>query len=93
MRGRPPTRKTGAYTAAERMRRCRRRLKRPQPSAKTVVKQQRRAEREAELAATVKASQTLGAKLYGVLYADPPGVRRSIRVKPVSIVPIITTRH
>jgi len=55
------------------MRRYRRRLKRSQPSAKTVAKQQRRAEREAQLAATtVKASQTLGAKLYGVVYADPP---------------------
>jgi hypothetical protein len=73
MRGRPPTRKKGAYTAAERMRRYRWRLKRSRPDPKTVAKQQRRAEREAELAAaTIKASQTLRAKLYGVLYVAPP---------------------
>ncbi len=74
MRGRPPIRKKGAYTAAERMRRYRQRLKRSRPNPQTVAKQQRRAEREATLAAaTVKASQQLGAKLYGVLYIDPPG--------------------
>jgi N6-adenosine-specific RNA methylase IME4 len=55
------------------MRRYRRRLKRSQPSAKTVAKQQRRAEREAALtAATIKAAQVLGAILYGVLHVDPP---------------------
>src|SRR6516225_1073812 len=73
MRGRPPKRKKGAYTAAERMRRYRRRLKRARPSAKTIAKQERRAEREAALAAaTVKAAQALGAVFYGVLYVDPP---------------------
>ena len=55
------------------MRRYRRRLKMSRPSAKTVGKQQRRAEREATLAAaTVRAAQVLGAVLYGVLYIDPP---------------------
>jgi N6-adenosine-specific RNA methylase IME4 len=55
------------------MRRYRQRLKRSQPSAKTVAKQQRRAEREATLAvATIKASAALGLELYGVLYVDPP---------------------
>jgi N6-adenosine-specific RNA methylase IME4 len=73
MRGRPPTRKKGAYTPAERARRYRQRLKRSRPDPKTVAKQLRRAEREATLAvATVKASQALGVKLYGVLSADPP---------------------
>jgi N6-adenosine-specific RNA methylase IME4 len=73
MRGRPPHRKKGAYTDAERMRRYRRRLKRSRPDPKTAAKRQRRAEREAALAAaTLKASQSLGAKLYGVLYVDPP---------------------
>lgn len=39
----------------------------------TVAKQQRRAEREAELAtATAVAAANLGTKLYGVIYADPP---------------------
>jgi len=71
MRGRPPKRKKGAYTAAERMRRYRRRLKRARPSAKTIAKQERRAEREAALAAaTVKAAQALGAVFYGVLYVE-----------------------
>jgi len=51
MRGRPPTRKKGAYTAAERMRRYRRKLKRSQPSAKTLDKQEKRAERERVLGA------------------------------------------
>lgn len=37
------------------------------------AKQQRRAEREAELAnATAVAAATLGRKIYGVIYADPP---------------------
>lgn len=36
-------------------------------------KKQRRADREAALAlSTIKASQKLGTKLYGVIYADPP---------------------
>jgi hypothetical protein len=73
MRGRPPTRKKGAYTPAERARRYRRRLKRSRPDPKTVAKQQRRAEREAAFAAaTRKAAQLLGLVLYGVLYVDPP---------------------
>jgi len=73
MRGRPPLRKKGAYTAAERMRRYRQRRKRSLPSAKTVAKQLRRTEREAALAAaTLRAAQALGAALYGVLYIDPP---------------------
>lgn len=60
MRGRPPICKKGAYTAAERMRRYRQRLKRSRPDPKTAAKQQRRSEREAALAAaTVQASQTL----------------------------------
>ena len=73
MRGRPPTRKKGAYTPAERARRYRQRVKRSRPDPKTTAKQQRRAEREAALAkATIRASQALGVKLYGVLYIDPP---------------------
>ena len=73
MRGRPPTRKKGAYTAAERMRRYRRRLRKSRPDPKTVAKQQRRAEREIALAAkTLLAAGMLGTKLYGVLYVDPP---------------------
>ena len=73
MRGRPPRRKKGAYTAAERMRRYRRGLKRSRPSARTIAKQQRRAEREVALAAaTLRAAEALGTKLYGVLYIDPP---------------------
>jgi N6-adenosine-specific RNA methylase IME4 len=51
MRGRPPARKKGAYTAAERMRRYRRQLKRSRPSPQTVAKQRRRAERERTLGA------------------------------------------
>jgi N6-adenosine-specific RNA methylase IME4 len=44
------------------------------------LKQDRRAEREAELAAaTVRASEQIGSKLYGVIYADPPW-----RFKPYS---------
>jgi hypothetical protein len=50
MRGRPPTRKKGAYTPAERARNYRRRLKRLRPDPKTVAKQRRRAERETALA-------------------------------------------
>jgi N6-adenosine-specific RNA methylase IME4 len=42
-------------------------------TAKPVAKQIRRDERERDLAAaTEAASQTLGTKLYGVIYADPP---------------------
>jgi N6-adenosine-specific RNA methylase IME4 len=73
MRGRPATRKKGAYTPAERARRYRQRLKRSRPDPKTVAKQQRRAERETMLAAaTQKVAQLLGLVLYGVLYIDPP---------------------
>ena len=72
MRGRPPTRKKGAYTPAERAKRYRQRLKRTRPDRKTVAKQQRRAEREKALAeATYRAAQVLGSKLYGVIYLDP----------------------
>ena len=70
--GRPPVRKKGAYTAAERMRRYRRRLKRENPSPKTLAKQQLRSEREAILAERIaKASARLESKLYGVIYMDP----------------------
>ena len=73
MRGRSPTRKKGAYTPAERARRYRQRLKRSRPDPKTIAKQQRRAEREAALAAaTIRAAQALGTALYAVLYVDPP---------------------
>jgi len=55
------------------MRNYRRRLKRSRPDPKTVAKQQQRREREIALAAkTLLAAQILGAKLYGVLYVDPP---------------------
>jgi N6-adenosine-specific RNA methylase IME4 len=67
MRGRPPIRKKGAFTAAERMRRYRKRLKRSRPSAKTLVKQQRRAQRERELATKQLA---LPEKQYGVVLED-----------------------
>jgi N6-adenosine-specific RNA methylase IME4 len=73
MAGRRPIFKKGAMTAAERMRRYRRRLKLTRPDAKTLAKRARRAQREAALAAaTAKASAALGQKLYGVLYVDPP---------------------
>jgi N6-adenosine-specific RNA methylase IME4 len=71
--GRPTILKKGAMTAAERKRRSRRKLKREHPDPKTLAKQQRRAEREAALAAaTLRAAQMLGTVLYGVLYVDPP---------------------
>jgi N6-adenosine-specific RNA methylase IME4 len=55
------------------MRRYRQRLKRSRPDPKTVAKQQKRAEREAALAAaTLRAAETLGTKLYNVLYVDIP---------------------
>jgi N6-adenosine-specific RNA methylase IME4 len=60
-----------AMTPAQRAKAYRDR-KRPNP---TRLKQERRAERERELAArTIAAAEALGAagKLYGVLYADPP---------------------
>jgi len=69
MAGRRPIFKKGAMTAAERMRRYRRRLKQTRPDPKTQVKRERRA---ALAAATAKASAVLGQKLYGVLYVDPP---------------------
>lgn len=73
MRGRPPIFKKGAMTAAERMRRYRRRLKQTRPDPRTLAKRERRAEREAVLAvATAEAAAVLGQKLYGVLYVDPP---------------------
>lgn len=71
--GRPTVFKKGPMTDAERQRRRRRKLARERPDPKTLAKQRRRAERELALAeATKKASQTLGLKLYGVLYVDPP---------------------
>jgi N6-adenosine-specific RNA methylase IME4 len=70
---RQPDRKKGAFTRAEIQKRYRQRLKRTRPDPKTVVKQQRRAERERELSeATIRASQVLGTELFGVLYVDPP---------------------
>jgi N6-adenosine-specific RNA methylase IME4 len=70
---RPATRKKGAYTRAEIQRRYRQRKKRDRPDPKTLAKQQRRAEREAALAAaTLRAAQALGTALYAVLYVDPP---------------------
>jgi hypothetical protein len=60
-------------TAAERQRRHRAEVRRSRPDPKTVAKQQRRAEREAALAAaTRRAAEMLGAVLYAVLYVDPP---------------------
>ena len=54
------------------MRRYRQRLKRSRRDPKTLAKQQRRAEREQALAAaTLRAAQALGTKLYGVIYLDP----------------------
>ena len=70
---RPATRKKGAYTRAEIQRRYRQRKKREQIDPKTAAKQQRRAERERELAEKMIAASTkLGSKLYGVIYCDPP---------------------
>jgi N6-adenosine-specific RNA methylase IME4 len=70
---RPPIRKKGAFTGRERTRRWRQRLKRNNPDPKTVAKRARRAEREQALAAaTLAASEALGVRLYGVIYADPP---------------------
>jgi N6-adenosine-specific RNA methylase IME4 len=71
--GRPTIFKKGPMTPAERQRRRRRKLAKARPDPKTLAKQQRRAEREAALAAaTIKAAESLGAKLYGVLDVDPP---------------------
>jgi N6-adenosine-specific RNA methylase IME4 len=57
-------------TPAQRQRRYRSKLRR---DLRIKPKQERRRQREAELAAaTVKASLALGSKLYGVIYADPP---------------------
>jgi N6-adenosine-specific RNA methylase IME4 len=71
--GRPTIYKKGALTAAERQQRHRLKIRRSLPDPKTAAKQQRRAEREGALAAAMmKASQTLGVKLYAVLYVDPP---------------------
>jgi N6-adenosine-specific RNA methylase IME4 len=66
-----------AMTSTERARRRRTRLHKEKLVQarldKTQSKRDRRQAREVELAAaTVKASQLLGAKLYGVLYVDPP---------------------
>jgi N6-adenosine-specific RNA methylase IME4 len=70
--GRPTIFKKGALTAAERKRRSRRKLKREHPDPKTLAKQQRRAERELALAAaTLRAAEALGSKLYGIIYMDP----------------------
>ncbi len=68
--GRPATRKSGPYTRAEIQRRYRQRKKRDRFDPKTLAKQQRRAERERELAeATIAAAHALGVdgKLYGVI--------------------------
>jgi N6-adenosine-specific RNA methylase IME4 len=67
MRGRPPVRKKGAYTPAERARRYRRRLKRSRPDPKTIAKQQRRAEKERILGAKQLALPTLQ---FGVILED-----------------------
>jgi N6-adenosine-specific RNA methylase IME4 len=82
MRGRPPTRKKGAYTPAERARNYRRRLKRLRPDPKTVAKQRRRAERETALAeATFDAWRRLDGlhRLFPVLCLDWPW-----RIEPYS---------
>ncbi len=72
MRGRPPTRKKGAYTAAERMRRYRRTLKRKRLNPELLAKQRHRAEKERALAERIaRATEALGSKLYGVGYIDP----------------------
>src|SRR5262245_18606587 len=85
MRGRKPTRKKGAYTAAERMRRYRKRLKRSLLLGDSLRAKARRAQRKRELAlaaATARAAETarvagtLGTKLYGVIYLDPANVPR-----------------
>jgi hypothetical protein len=70
---RPATRRKGAYTRAEIQRRYRMLKRREQLDPKTAAKQQRRAERERELAEkTIAAGAALGTKLYGILYVDPP---------------------
>src|SRR4051794_36822948 len=71
--GRPATRKKGAFPRAEIQRRYRQRQKRAHPNPAMVRKQDRRADRERELAAaTIAAPQALGRRLYGVLYVDLP---------------------
>jgi N6-adenosine-specific RNA methylase IME4 len=69
--GRPPIKKSGPMTNAEHQRRKRRkaaRLKKLE-NPKLVAKQTRRAERERELAAKIRA---LPDGTYGVILADPP---------------------
>jgi N6-adenosine-specific RNA methylase IME4 len=69
--GRPPIKKSGPMTATEHQRRWRRKVARERKLAnpKLVAKQARRAEREAELGAKIKA---LPDRRYGVIVADPP---------------------
>jgi hypothetical protein len=65
------------------MRRYRKRLKRARPDPKTIAKQQRRADREATLAAaTIKAAAALGSALYGVLYVDALGLSGCAHAPP-----------
>lgn len=68
--GRPPLKKSGAMTNAERLRRHRRKVARELKLANPwlKLKQERRAERERETAAEILA---LPDKQYGVVYADP----------------------
>jgi N6-adenosine-specific RNA methylase IME4 len=71
--GRKSTRKKGAYTAAEKQKRYRQKLKRSRPDPMILAKRQRRQDREVALAEkTKRAAETLGTRLYGVLYVDPP---------------------
>jgi N6-adenosine-specific RNA methylase IME4 len=68
--GRPPIKKGGAMTAAERQRKRRRKVARLKKLAnpKLVAKQKRRAERERDLAAKIKALPT---EKFGCILADP----------------------
>ena len=60
-------------TPAQRSARHRAKLQAERRRKPLLEKQERRRQREAELAAaTVKASLALGTELYGVIYADPP---------------------
>lgn len=60
-------------TPAQRSARHRAKLKTERRRKPLLEKQERRRQREAELAAaTVNASLALGTELYGVIYADPP---------------------
>jgi hypothetical protein len=66
--GRPPLRKSGAMTPAERLRRHRAKVAKERKRAPLLAGQKRRQDREAALGAKIKA---LPDRRFGVIYADP----------------------